>query len=170
MLKADIKNDIENRLSCLINQPLSSFGRAGNLLWAGFGDKLIKKSIVYKEISNLVSRYSLNVSCAWRLLHSGEIFTADYDFYVTKDNTINWDIVGNNRFDERRDLLLESIESKKICVRKIESDFIGGVKIFFDEEFILEIFPNDSLREEYWRFFERVPNEGDDNPHFVVYG
>jgi len=169
MLETNIKSDIENKLSCLINLSLSDFGRAGNMLWIGFGDRFVKESSIYKESSRLVSKYSLHVSCAWRLLHSDEIFIANNDFYVIKNDSISWDTIGNNQFDERKGLLLKSIELQKLFVRKIESDIIGGIKIFFNDGFVLEVFPNCSLKDEYWRFFENFPHQLDDNPHFVIY-
>lgn len=45
------------------------------------------------------------------------------------------------------------------------ADDIGGLIIYLDNELKIEIFPDDSLQQEFWRFI--IFKE--DSEHFVVY-
>ncbi|MED1467014.1 hypothetical protein [Bacillus salipaludis] len=58
---------------------------------------------------------------------------------------------------------------RSILVKKIESDDIGGLKVFLSDGHNLEAFPDsseDDEQGEHWRFFNRKDN----SPHFVVSG
>jgi hypothetical protein len=49
---------------------------------------------------------------------------------------------------------------------QIEADNIGTLHIRFSENYTLDLFPDNSLGNEYWRFFKR----GSITSHFVVTG
>src|SRR5574344_1426231 len=134
---------IEEKLKVLINQPLLDIGRASNLLWLSFGERVVTINRKGNEIQK--GKYALNVQCAWRLTQNSRIIVASKDIYLPKTgleyDSFNWEEYGNNRFDER-------ISSFKI-------DFEFGVKF--------ELFPDDSLEEEFWRFIIN----GNKSEHFV---
>jgi len=58
---------------------------------------------------------------------------------------------------------------EKLNVRKIESDEVGGLKVFFTEDYVLEVFPDTSDEDEYSEFW-RFINFRNSSPHFVVTG
>jgi hypothetical protein len=75
-------------------------------------------------------------------------------------------IQGNNRFDELINNLIK--DKGRLKVEKIESDEVGGLKIFLSDDYILEAFPDsseDDEESEHWRFFDRK----DKSPQFCCY-
>ena len=79
------------------------------------------------------------------------------------DDYFEWDTPGANRFDEIVRKNKDQLTSLHIA--RVIADNYGGLRIKFDRDYVLEIFPDDSLKEEYWRFMIF------DNPskHFVVF-
>ena len=53
-----------------------------------------------------------------------------------------------------------------LIVEELSSDKFGSLRLKFSENIGLEIFPNDSLPEEFWRFLKPGTNDN----HFVVGG
>lgn len=66
------------------------------------------------------------------------------------DEEFQWEVYGMNRFDERIEEFVEKVKSG-IMVESIEADYIGGVKVFFSGNYLLEIYPDSSSTEELWR-------------------
>jgi len=62
-------------------------------------------------------------------------------------------------------ILEEEIAKDNIYVNSVQSDQYGGLVIGFSNDYLLEVFPDDSLKEEYWRFFGNNPQE----EHFIVF-
>jgi len=73
---------IEEKLSVLLKQPLIDIGRASNLLWLSFGEKIVTIDRKGNEI--LRSKYALNVQCPWRLTKERRIIVASKDIYIPK--------------------------------------------------------------------------------------
>lgn len=166
-----MKKEIKTALSKLLYLKLQYAGRASNLFWLGFGELI---SVTRKGETKTVAEYALNIQCSWRISKGEKILVASRDFYSPfsgweEDNgDFDWDVQGNNRFDERIKPFLESVQGN-IIVESIESDDVGGLKVFLSEGFVLEVFPDSSEDDEYsefWRFFNRK----DGSPHFVVAG
>lgn len=161
-----MKNSIEIKLHVLIGLPLENAGRSGNLTWFSFGKT--KKIMSLRGIEKRVGEHTLNVQCSWRITKELEIIVASKDLYLPsrewmgKEEEFEWDIQGMNRYDER----ITGFKAMNLLVEKIEADGLGSVKIYFSDSYLLEIFPDDSSEEEFWRFF--VP--GELNSHFVVKG
>jgi hypothetical protein len=60
-------------------------------------------------------------------------------------------------------------ENGRLTIEQIESDEVGGFKLFLLDGYKLEVFPDsseDDEQSEHWRFFNRKDN----SPHFVVSG
>lgn len=90
--------------------------------------------------------------------------SSEWDGYI---EDFDWDIQGNNRFDERIKTFLS--DKGRLKVKKIESDEVGGLKVFLPDGYKLEVFPDsseDDEQSEHWRFFNRKDN----SPHFVATG
>ena len=156
---------IENRLCCIINVQLSQVGRAGNLAWFCFGEDVAVQN--YKGENTIKSEYSLNVQCAFRIVQDKKIILASSDMYIPNSkmqfvHEFDWDVQGANRFDE----LAKAWKGNTIIVDSLKSDDFGGLKIYFSNEAVLEIFPDMSAPEECWRFFECQSAE----KHVVITG
>lgn len=166
-----MREDIKTELGKLIGLKLQYAGRASNLFWLGFGEMVLVKR---RKGTELLAEYSLHIQCAWRITKENKILVASRDFYYPRSDSdeeidsFDWDVQGNNRFDEKIKNLMEDVKGKLI-VEGIDSDDIGGLKVYLSEKYVLEAFPDESDDDEdseFWRFF----NMKDDSPHFVVEG
>jgi len=164
-----MRDKINSQLGGLVGKKLRCSGRASNLFWLEFGEMI---TITRRDKTEQTAEYSLHIQCSWRITQQNTILTASRDFYSPNsecfevDENFDWDIVGNNRFDERIKSFLHAVQNRLI-VEKIDSDEIGGLKVFLSDNYVLEVFPDSSQDDEYsefWRFFTRK----DDIPHFVV--
>ena len=80
------------------------------------------------------------------------------------DETFEWDIQGNNLFDERAAMLC--CREPIITVRSVELSPTYDLKITFSNDYILEVFVCGSTDAGQWRLFE----PGKSKSHFVVTG
>jgi hypothetical protein len=161
----------KSKLDKLVGLNLRYAGRASNLFWLGFGEKILVTRRGKKEE---VAEYALHIQCSWRIAKGYKIIVGSQDFYSPRTGLENenehfeWNIQGNNRFDERIESFIKDINEHTI-VERVDSDEVGGLKIFLSQGYLLEVFPNTSEDDEYsefWRLFNR--KEG--SPHFVVTG
>lgn len=179
MKKCDI-DLISNKLSVLINQPLCSVSRGGGSIFIGFGE-LVEKDCWYltedKKAAlkkQLVGKYALHIECGSRFICGDEIIIAKRDMFMPNSeiynqpdfdwDNFNWDVKGNNYFDELAKQYL-STDSYGFIVNKITVNMFGDLKICFENKFVLELFADISGGEECWRFFE-----ADSEGHLVVSG
>ena len=165
-----MKEVIISELSKLVGLKLQDLGRASNLFWLGFGDII---QIIRRGRSQESAEYALHIQCSWRITLNNKIVVASRDFYSTGSEwdgdieDFDWDIQGNNRFDERIKTFLK--DKGRLKVEQIESDEVGGLKICLCGGYKLEAFPDsseDDDQSEHWRFFNRKDN----SPHFIVTG
>jgi hypothetical protein len=162
----NIKEQIEEELKELLGQPLIEIGRAANLLWLSFGEKI---TVIDRNGHEKVkSKFSLNIQCSWRLIKENRIIVASKDIYLPRTNSkerdFDWDNVGANRFDEKIEEFKKQ-EMLNIVVSKISADEYGGVKLHFKTGEVLDVFPDDSLEDEFWRLII----SGKESKHFVVF-
>lgn len=164
-----MKSEIEKRLGCLIGLPLFKIGRSANLLWISFGNGFITTDKKGKE--RIIGEFAINIQTSWRITFDNSIIVGYRDIYLpsklwTGDlNNFNWDIQGMNRCDERiSELIMNKQTHDNIFVSSIEADEFGGFKTKFSNNYILEVFPDDTSDTEIWRFFSKESSE----LHFVV--
>ncbi|MDC7722602.1 hypothetical protein [Priestia megaterium] len=161
----------KSKLDKLVGLNLRYAGRASNLFWLGFGEKIL---VTRREKKEEVAEYALHIQCSWRIAKGYKIVVGSRDFYSPRTGLENenehfeWDIQGNNRFDERIESLIKDINEQMI-VERVESDEVGGLKIFLSQGYLLEVFPDTSEDDEYSEFW-RLFNRKEDSPHFVVTG
>lgn len=165
-----MKEVIMSELGKLAGLKLQDAGRASNLFWLGFGDII---QIIRRGKTLETAEYALHIQCAWRITLKNKIAVASRDFYSPSSewdgdmDDFDWDIQGNNRFDERINAFIK--DNERLMVQKIESDEFGGLKIYLSDGYKLEVFPDsseDDEQSEHWRFFKRKDN----SPHFVSTG
>lgn len=161
----------KSKLDKLVGLNLRYAGRASNLFWLGFGEKIL---VTRREKKEEVAEYALHIQCSWRIAKGYKIVVGSRDFYSPRTGLENenehfeWDIQGNNRFDERIESFIKDINEYTI-VERVESDEVGGLKIFLSQGYLLEVFPDTSEDDEYSEFW-RLFNRKEDSPHFVVTG
>ena len=166
-----MKEEIENTLKLLINMCLKEIGRAGDLEWFLFnvGEKF--KSMNWGE--QPPSEYTLHAECPWRIVGPEGIIVGSQDrFYPAGGDPyldlmeFEWDVPGSNRCDERVSHFVSNNAEKPLIVSSIEADQYGSLSIRLSGGHSLDLFPDNSLRGEFWRFFKL----GDTSSHFVVTG
>ncbi|KQU24315.1 hypothetical protein ASG61_20560 [Bacillus sp. Leaf75] len=166
-----MKKRIKSQLEILVGSKLSNIGRASNLFWLEFGEAL---SVIRRGKTQELAEYALHIQCSWRITKDNKILVASRDFYSPRTGVddgnehFEWDVQGNNRFDERIEYFIRSLK-EPLTVESIDSDEFGGLKVILSNGFTLNVFPDISEDDEYsefWRFFTR----GKDSFHFVVAG
>lgn len=173
---------IVNKLSVLNDQKLKSISRAGTMVSLGFGN-LVKNKVVQKTEEGkfitkevFVPQYALHIDCSFRINCGNSIMMSQRDMFCPNsemiksanfnDDEFEWDVVGNNSFDEKaqKHFIDTSLD---FIVTKININSCGDLKILLTNDFSIEIFVDSSENEECWRFFE-VGNA--DCTHLVVSG
>jgi hypothetical protein len=166
-----MKEDIERTLKILINMRLKDIGRSADLEWFVFNmyDPLESN----RKDEQLHSEYTLHAECAWRIVDPESVIVGSRDRYYRAGiepysdiMEFEWDVPGSNRCDEKVSNLIKSRANKPLIVLSITADHYGSLCIRFSDELTLELFPDDSLEGEYWRFFKL----GSNSSHFVVTG
>lgn len=147
-------------LEQLHGEKISDIGRVSNMLWLGIGDiieilnrkgELVKKSAI-----------SLHVQSAWKIVNSQkkEILVASSDFYSPKStidkenfdwNKFDWDVQGNNLFDQKAANWLNT--RSPIYIEKYNINRYGDLELVFSNSEQLRIFVNSSNNTEAWRLF-----------------
>ena len=166
-----MRDAIRSQIGKLIGLNLRYAGRASNLFWLGLGEMI---SVTRRGKTEELAEYALNIQCSWRITKDNKILVGSRDFYSPRtgwneeNDDFDWDVQGNNRFDERIESFIENAK-EHVTVERVEPDEVGGLKIFLSQGYLLEVFPDTSEDDEYsefWRFFNRREN----SPHFVVTG
>ncbi|GGB43024.1 hypothetical protein [Fictibacillus barbaricus] len=165
-MRAAIKAEL-NKINGL---KLQYTGRSSDLFWLGFGEIF---QIIRRGRTEETAEYTLHIQCSWRITLCNKIVVASRDIYAPNSewddlkNDFDWDIQGNNKFDERIKSFLK--DTGRLMVERIEADDVGGIEVFLSNGYKLETFPDSSGDDddsEHWRFFNRKEN----SPHFVVSG
>jgi len=142
----------------LIGKPLWSSGRAADWEWFQFGQR---RTINARNHTKEVGEYALHVQCAWHITHGDEVVVGNHDLYYPPEETddrpedFNWEPLGSNRRDKRIAALFQG-ETRQFLVRRIEVGEAGRFRILLDNDYALDVFPDDSLSDEHWRISEKT--------------
>ena len=160
----------KDSISRLIGLTLQSVTRAANMLMLDFGE-VREVYCEYRKCLREVNEYALHVQANWRIANYDEqiIKLASSDMYypiesMEDDPDFNWDVRGNNLFDEKSKAWFESAET--IIVEDCELNDIGDLTIRFSNNDELYIFADSSSDSELWRLFEPYSKE----KHLVMTG
>lgn len=163
-----MKEQTRRALASLIGMALWSSGRAADLEWFQFGQR---RTVTKRGGTKEIGEYALHVQCGWRIRRGDQVVVGGRDlYYPPKDSDValddfDWDVQGANRRDKGIADLFQN-ETRQFLVREVEVGHAGGFTLIFDDEYALDVFPDDSLSEEHWRIFKPSAEE----PHFVVTG
>jgi hypothetical protein len=159
---------IEEASHPLIGLSLWTSRRAADLQGFHFGEQ---RTVVDRSgEESVVGTFALHVQCAWRIRDKDRILVGSGDLSIAAGNDpdldpdFDWDHQGANRRDERIADLFSPDADTRFVVRAVEADEVGGIRIAFGDDLVLEVFPNNTYTDEYWRLFQ-PSTEAD---HFVV--
>ena len=140
----------------------------GNLVGVGRASSLAWFLFVVGE-----DEYALHLQTGFRVVINGSIFVASADIFQPSESlelsdtfdfkAFDWDIQGNNRYDEKISLFREKYSSN-LLVNDISINELGDLLIQLSENVKIEVFVNMS-KEECWRFFKRHSDS-----HLVITG
>lgn len=153
-----MSNKYQDELNKLLNKPISDIGRACNMLWLCFGTE------IEDDAGRIVNEFAIHVHCPWRFISEATIVLGSGDIYLPKDELIDlpdfdflnfdYDIVGNNRFDQiKNDILLE-LKKRNVCIKQIYVHNISELVIVFDNGWEFHTFSNVSKQGEVWRLLD----------------
>jgi hypothetical protein len=113
------------------------------------------------------AEYALHPQCAWRITAAHTVLIGSSDLYQPADGRedltdFDWDQPWANRMDVLMRDLLDGDSS--LVVESFEFGRAGAIAIALGQDRYLEVFPNNSHEEEYWRLFR----PGTDDRHLVV--
>jgi hypothetical protein len=161
----DTTAETRESAAALVGTGWWAFRRTLDLAVFHFGERIQSRTL--KGEMTQVRSLVLHVQCAWRIVRrdivvvgSGDVvcpgaaaqFRADFDW--TRQPT---------RVDDLMSALLED-GMRQFGVRSVAAGDGSSLRLGFDSDLALEILPDDSLGEEYWRLLRPGTNE----PHFVT--
>ncbi len=162
-------NKIYNYLDQLLNKPICDIGRVSNMLWIAIGETFEENNIWGQKVEK--STISLHVQSGWRIVNKEKdmIWFASSDFYSPNSKTeeeeeFDWDIQGNNLFDEKSKLWLS--ENRNILIKRYKINELGDLSIAFSNGDCLEIMTDSSDDTESWRILKCKSDE----KHMVASG
>lgn len=148
---------VSEHVGILSGETLRDIGRACDMLWLSFGKTI--KTVNRKGKEVLKGTYAIHVQCSWRVVdqNTKDILFTSSDIYLPNsnlemDSEFDWDIQGNNRFDEK--VVQWKKDNKSIIVNKIVASDTGDLNIILNNRNTIEVFINKSVNKECWRFFE----------------
>lgn len=162
----DIKNLVEITLRKLVGQPLTCAAQAAAMLTLQFG--------VLRQYKTPLGRtgesgdWSLHVQCPWRVVNLNGIYTGSTDYWQKSEDDESdvlgetWNPALGNLRAKRMSSWVENGRKSPPKVKSVQSDYLAGFRLNFDDEFALEVFPDSSVDED-WRLLDRVDGE-----HFVI--
>ena len=146
----------------LVGKSVCKIGRAAAMCWIHFGWPMEIEMLGRKRI---LGEFALDLDCPWRIRNSsGGIELGSADMFVPTsrhvlDEDFNWDVQGNNLFDEKAKLLFP--EGSQITVTAVGLSGNCDLTITFSNGLCLESFVNASSQEECWRLFMPCLEHGD---------
>ncbi len=146
----------------MVGKSVCKIGRAAAMCWIHFGWPMEIELLGRKRI---LGEFALDLDCPWRIRNSsGGIELGSADMFVPTsrhvlDEDFNWDVQGNNLFDEKAKLLFP--EGSQITVTAVGLSGNCDLTITFSNGLCLESFVNASSQEECWRLFMPCLEHGD---------
>ena len=163
------ENIIYQYLELLVDQPIYSIGRIANKFWLGIGEEkfvLDRNGCTVKK-----STYELHIQSTFRVVskEKSEIIFASSDYYSPNSTTkeerdFQWDIRGNNLFDEKSQSWLNCGDI--IYVKEYRINRWGDLMLVLSNGDYVEILVDTSDYTECWRLFKC----GSDEESMVVTG
>jgi hypothetical protein len=165
-----MKEKIEGALAVLVGLPLWSAGRVADLEWFQFGARHTVKG--FRGDEKEVGEYALHTQCPWRITGPHGIVVAFLDRFTPRGNPekvgddFDPNQPGTTLCDERMDAFFAQQGKTSLVAEQIKVGDWGTFSLALMGGFSLDVFPDDSLSNEHWRFFRPYL----EIPHLVVTG
>lgn len=170
-MTAETRERIERALQPLLGLPLWQARRAAAMALFDFGARQVRPARQGASAGE-IGEYRLHIDCPWRLAGPEGIVVGSNDRLYRSGAepfhdlaNYHWDEQRPNRLDERLAELSERWREAPLTVMAVQADNLGGLRLVLTARHRLEVFPDDSLDAEFWRFFSDA-----DTAHFVVTG
>jgi len=116
-----------------------------------------------------VADYALHPQCAWRLSEGETVLMGSSDLYYPADgredlSDFDWDEPQASRLDLLMSVLIR--DDEPMLVESVLIGRAGFLQICLSRDRCLEVFPDNSLEDEYWRLFR----PGKEESHLVMGG
>lgn len=149
---------LTHALAPLVGLPLLYATQAAAMLSLGFGAARDVSAGLRGTETKTVGDYALHVDCAWRLLFRRQVFvgSGDYGTYAAEQR---W---GSARLEG----LIEAHRDAPLVVKTVAVAPAGASRLGFDHGYTLEVSPDRSCHEEFWRIW----SWDERGNHFVVEG
>lgn len=138
--------------NALVGSELSDIGRCCDLTWWIFQKGNIS--------------FAIHTQCTWRVMNEEHVLLRRDDIFcpastVDRENEdFDWEIQGNNRFDELAPILKQNLPVK---VSELIVTKYYDIEIRMSNNCIIQIIADATVDHEQWRFFQNHSNE----PHVV---
>ena len=148
-----MKEEIEDALRSIIEQPLTDMWRYGGMQKFEFGEQRSHTNRRGEQVTR--ADLGLVVSCNWQITSKTGTIISQEDFVNDKEPR-----------PSRVTSMLHELLSAKPTVINVLADNSGAVRLNLSGGYYLELSPDstDSERDELWRFMPSKESE----PHFVV--
>ena len=149
------------KIGCLVGERVNYIGRAANMLDLEFGEDAV---MITRRGPHTVGTYILHVQCPWRIINVEKrgMYLGSMDFYAPSTQvkadknfryeTFDWDVRGQNLFDERAPQWFAGLEGVTVTEAKMYR--FGDARIKLSNGDWIEIFATESADRECWRFFQ----------------
>lgn len=154
-----------NRIKLLLKQPLLYIDREADMIDIGFGQYI--PFVNHRDEHKKSPKYALHLQCFFRLVSriSGIIVTSS-DIYLDENGKFmqeyKWDKLNANRYDKI--LNKWKFVNKDLVVEDISINNRGDLFITLNDEYVIEVFVNNSTDDECWRLLSNNMEE----EHLVV--
>ncbi|MEJ2215898.1 MAG: hypothetical protein P8099_04710 [Gemmatimonadota bacterium] len=168
MDSVDTPDLVARELARLVGLPLWAVGRAADLVWWQFGERVVAPTA--RDPDRIVGELALHLQCPWRFTAGTSIVAGADDLYCPADPAVPlYDFDWTASRDSVLDRILNAFSNRfgEPRVVGVEVDDFGGFALRFEHELSLAVFPdsaNGRPFREMWRLFE----PGRDTNHFVV--
>jgi len=164
------KAEVEAVLRVLLGLPLWAAGRLLDLEWFEFGARHVGKD--HRGRAREVGEYALHTQCSWRIAGPEGIVVGSRDRFRPRGNPeevpedFDCNKTGETLCDERTEAFFSGPCKDSLIVEEIVVGDWGAFSLSLGGGFALDVFPDDSLDDENWRFFQPYC----ETPHFVLAG
>src|SRR5688500_11983802 len=139
-----MKTEIDTALAPLVGLSLLGAGRRGGLLQLQFGGRNDAPS--GRNGAGGAGRYTLHVSCSWRLASADGILTGSGDYFTpagadADPDGFDWEEPGGNWCDVRLNAFMTAVALEPPRVTAAVADSVGGVALHLAGDLTFVVFP-----------------------------
>ncbi|WPP01676.1 hypothetical protein SFA35_10145 [Pseudomonas sp. HR96] len=171
---SDLQQVVESALSRLVGQPLTGAARAVDMLTLQLGTLGQRRTPLGRLVE--AGQWALHVQCAWRVSTAAGFYVGREDYWhpagasASNRSPGDWTPDLGNRWDERMSAWIDARSACAASIASVGSDSCGGLRLRFDDGYVLEVFPGGGEGEQ-WRLITWGSGDGQgQDEYFVIAG